>query len=68
MSKIPEIYRAGFVESQKEISEIMDEDTKKIVGAILDILEEREMSVARAKNILKLCEELIEWCTVFKSI
>lgn len=40
----------------------VDSQTRKMVRAILDIMEIDEISVANAKLIFHLCEDIIERC------
>ena len=47
-------------EDYDKIKEKLGRDDCKKIGAILDILEIGESSVARAKLLLRVCEDVIE--------
>ena len=49
--------RQGYEDSLRDA---LDEDTRKKVGAILDILEIGASNIAHAKLILHICEDAME--------
>lgn len=60
-----EEYKMGCAdEIYKAIRADIGEDSCKKVGAILDILETGESSIAHSKLILHICEDLLEKCSL----
>ena len=54
------------MELQKEIEALnySQEELKKKIGAILDILEIGKPSIAHSKLVLHICEDLLEKCSL----
>ena len=50
--------------SQEELKNRLDKDTQKKIGAILDILEIGQPSIAHSKLVLHICEDLLEKCSL----
>lgn len=56
--------KASTSEDYDKIKEKLGHDNWKKIGAILDILEIGESSVAHAKLLLRVCEDVIERCSI----
>lgn len=48
----------------KELGDKLGEDTCKKIGAILNILEIGNESIAHAKIILHTCEDILDKCSI----
>lgn len=48
----------------EEIKKMLGHDSCKKIGAILDILEIGESSIAHSKLILHTCEDVLEKCSL----
>lgn len=62
--EINEFLQLSSEENYEELKKKLGCDTCKKIGAILDILEIGESSIAHSKLILHICEDTLERCSL----